>query len=362
MPAAVADAGPPPPARTKIVAFEVDLPYSCALTDSQKVACWDGDADPVWIEELPPIDRLHVGFRFACARAAADHRLWCWGMDGAGQLGRRKIAKGSSKPVVVNGNDGKPLSVDDFLLGNSHVCVLTGDAGVVTCWGNSIDGESGVMAGHDAAGNWVPVLTPRIVFRNAKRLYGGAETSCAVNVKDELWCWGDQDAGYSSHGATAVPKRFPIPGHVKTMSFASGHSCILQEDGAVLCRGWNPGGELGSAGRPQAPMDGKGARDSDFQPAFTKIPELAGAYTDVAASRHETCAVDQQRRLQCVGTLDVMGRQHPGNPALPDAVAVASTMGRRCVIDTNGAVWCIGYRTQYGGKIVDMVPVEVRLP
>ncbi len=354
----------PAPPKPKIDAFEVALGYSCALTEG-KVACWDG-ANASWIDTLPPVDRMHAGFKFGCARAAADHALWCWGVDSNGQLGRGKATPSGSLPAaVVPGDDGKPRIVEDFATGDDFVCALSaGDAGLVHCWGRSVSGEAGVMAKHDPKGEWIPVLVPKLVFRGAKRLYGGTNTSCVVNAKEELWCWGDQDAGYNSHGATAVPQHIAVSGHVKAMSFGSGHSCLLQDDGAALCRGWNGGGQLGSAGTPQHALDGKGAHDTDFLAAFTKIPELSGSYVDIAASRHETCVVDAQHHMSCIGTFGNTRQQFAqlGSAGFGEVVKVAATMGRRCALDTAGVVRCIGENGHFGSDPADPTPVEVKLP
>lgn len=405
-PASSAPAPSPPPApveqpRPKVVAFQIELGFACALVDDGRVAC-TSEVDGgrlAWVPGLPPADRLRVGADYACARAAKDSSLWCWGIDHAGQLGRRKPSAGSLEPAPVLGDDGQPWVVDDFVVGSSHTCVLSaGERGLVHCWGNNIEGECGTPP-KQAKGAWVSVLAPRLVFRGAKRIYGGAITSCAVDAKEQLFCWGDQDGGYSGHGSTSVPKRIAVPGRVKAMSFASGHSCVLLDDGKVLCRGWNPGGELGSAGRPQHDNDGTGARHSDFQPAFTPIPELPDAYLDVAAARHETCVVTADHRVVCIGSPDWRGRPRPGQCVVtktvtkpresagssvssfassavtptptciptPDAdfanvVRLASTMGRRCTLDDAGVVRCIGYRIRYGSKPVDDEPLELSLP
>jgi hypothetical protein len=331
-----------------VLAFEIELSYACALIEGGKVVC---DGRP--IEGLSAVERIHVGERFACA-STADRALWCWGYDQAGQRGQRKATDGGKlPPAQLMTDDGKPWLVDDFAVGEAHTCVLSG--GEVSCFG----------AMHD--------LVPKVVFRNARRVFAGKETTCATDAKDQLYCWGDQDGGYNHHSLVSTPTRIATPAPVKAMAFGGGHSCVLLTDGHILCRGWNPGGQLGSA--VAAPRTG----DSDFQPKFVPIPQLPNNYLDVAAARDETCVVTLSNQLICLGTpawLDRPGHQlrldrdgqcvtwkdsktAPCVPATdptfaPGSARVAAATGRRCVLDLAGVLRCVGEH----GRVVADLPFE----
>jgi hypothetical protein len=310
---------------------------------------------------------------------------------------------------------GAPIVADDFIVGSSHTCALL-PGGDVSCWGHSVGGECGRMSKHDASGNWIPVLEHNVVFRGATRLLGGGDTSCAVDAREQLFCWGSQDAGYSGKGDVATPTHIAIEGHAKAMSFGSGHSCLLNDAGAVFCRGWNPGGQLGSAGRPQKELDGKGPWHDDFEPKLVRITEFGRTYTRVSASRHETCAVSTDRDLTCIGTPDWTtplerglanasmspsqphcqektvpppasfrlpvgpsgssdsSSRGPGpaftswtcspapDPKLTDVIAVAATMGRRCTLHGDGRVRCVGQRRRGRTVTIDDEPLVLDLP
>jgi hypothetical protein len=321
--------GAPAPAAKKVTALDVGSSYLCALLDDGRVACAADVTAMRVVGGLPAADRVHAGDRFGCARARSDRTLWCWGGGEPGRLGGRTTGTADAPPVQVLDAGKKPLVVRDFLVGDGQVCALRERDSAVVCWGSTVSGEAGRPGRHDAKGQWIPVLEPVVVMKNAARLYGGAQTSCAVDAKEALFCWGDQDAGYSGHGATPTPKRVAVPGEVRAMSFASGHSCVLVADGSILCRGWNPGGELGSAGRPQWPMDGSGAQHGDFEPSFVRIPELPGPYVAIAAARHETCAVTREGLVTCIGSPEWMQplwrrgtRATPQPPRPPSCVIV----------------------------------------
>lgn len=407
---AAAETSPEPPT-PGVRALSVGFDYACVVLVDQRVVCWGHRDNQGWhaapvVIDIPPADRVRVGADFACARMVHDHSLQCWGENRNGVLGRRKVSHDFEPPAVVLDRAGSPLPVDDFLVGSSHVCVLA-PSGVVSCWGNSISGEAGKKPVQDASGRWVPVLEPVVVFRGAVRLYGGAETSCAVDAKEQLHCWGGQDAGYSGLGDTFTPKLIATPGPVRAMAFASGHSCILIEGGTVHCRGWNPGGQLGAAGRPQKGLDGKGAHHADFEPRFVRIGELTKTYRSLAAARHETCAVSTEGELTCIGTPDWVTAlsRHPANakarpatwqprcqqvpsappptfkppagsalpqfttwtcnpvpePGTNDVVEVAAEMGRRCTLHVDGRVRCVGQRHDGTKTVIDDEPALVDL-
>src|SRR5262249_22659431 len=159
------EAGAPPVVvakpRAKPIALELGLFDWCALYDDGRVACLGAI-----VEGIPRMDRIHVGFNFACARAKDDHALWCWGENRSGQQPKRNKPPDREPPAKVAD------AVDDFLTGSSHVCILA--AGNVTCFGSNVSGECGKKPGHDAAGHWIDVPQGNVVFRGAIRVYGGS--------------------------------------------------------------------------------------------------------------------------------------------------------------------------------------------
>lgn len=72
--------------------------HSCVLTQEGRVWCWgandrgqlgraepDRSAAPVLVEGLPEVEQLAAGAAHTCA--VADDATWCWGANGSGQLG-----------------------------------------------------------------------------------------------------------------------------------------------------------------------------------------------------------------------------------------------------------------------------------
>jgi len=311
----------PPP---KVTAVEVTQ-TPCALLETHRVFCWGplgaDNAASQYVDGLPPVDTMHVGDGFGCARAIADQRVYCWGLDYTAQRGTGTADAPETTTVHPAGQvvlaDGTRVVAKDFLAGGAHACALlaTGD---VVCWGATMFGQAGERPGHDATGYWRAVKKPVVVFHGATRVFGGVATSCAVNAKEELYCWGDQDAGVNGAGSTFVPKKIAVPGPVRAMAFGSGHSCLLTDAPGVFCRGSNDHGDLGSAGR-------------SLHTNFDHVPELSRKYVSIAAARSETCAVTTDGDVECLGALlwgNAKAATTTANvPELGKAIAVAAELG-----------------------------------
>jgi alpha-tubulin suppressor-like RCC1 family protein len=119
--------------------------------------------------ELPAVDRLSGAFHHACAIQRGT--VTCWGLNGAGQLGRGTIddddaclagdmRKCGKTPAVVPGFDAVEISS-----GADFNVALRAD-GTVWAWGSNQSGKCGQPPGSDAGlsvcGGGNPCLpTPR---------------------------------------------------------------------------------------------------------------------------------------------------------------------------------------------------------
>lgn len=190
--------------------------HSCAIADGNRAFCWGsntqqelgnpsspGGYEPVPVFEggapLGGVKRVAAGTFFSCALLeSGDAR--CWGTNGSGQVGNGQgpILFGTAQPVV--GSDGSPLvGVVDIAVGGAHACALL-DGGRMVCWGANDRGQIGVGA-------------------------PDATSSKAVSAFDA--------AGSELVG-------------VKQMALGDSHTCVLLDDGGVLCWGSNAFGQLGN--------------------------------------------------------------------------------------------------------------------
>lgn len=89
---------------------------------------------------------VQAGSDFACATIAT--KLYCWGNNDKGQLGRNVIGSDSASPQVVLKEDGTELDqVTEFSLGEKFACAISNSK--VYCWGDNA--YSQVVVGGSAA-------------------------------------------------------------------------------------------------------------------------------------------------------------------------------------------------------------------
>jgi len=125
--------------------------HACALLSDGAAYCWGandrgqlgtGDlassASPVPVSGELRFQAIVAGAQFTCG-LAGDGAAWCWGDNGAGQLGTGDTSGAShSAPVLVTGG----LHFTLLTAGDQHACGLTTD-GVAYCWGANGAGQLG---------------------------------------------------------------------------------------------------------------------------------------------------------------------------------------------------------------------------
>ena len=223
-------------------------------------------------ETVPiPVDPLEVvvGHDHACARGS-DGSVWCWGLDGDGQIGSSAPARdscrasGSPRPCARTAlRVGLPMSPDglpepaarQLVAGFRHTCALLDD-GTVWCWGSNGVGQLGRSP---TGGTGLPARVEGLP--SGERVVGlasGEATTCAIVTSGAVWCWGQSAI---SRGAVGDPQwgasPTPLPGlgavaqvaiHRTTGVYGPEPAlCALLRGGEVRCVGTNFRGRLGSS-------------------------------------------------------------------------------------------------------------------
>jgi alpha-tubulin suppressor-like RCC1 family protein len=282
---------------------------------------------------------------FACGIASS--LAYCWGDNSSGQLGNGTTVSGETPSAVV----GLTGNVTAIATGHSSACAVVtpkGDAGpdagvggVLYCWGDNTYGELGT-------GSTAPSMVPIEVTALGSHVASvsvGIDFACAILDDGTVDCWGSNAAGQLGNGTTTTTYLpTPISGVTEATAISAGwYSACAVAHGEVECWGDNSYGELGS-----------GTFDSSPVPvpvlAPTGLSRLFGA-TEVAIGTLSACAV-VSGGVYCWGAGPFGNDSPPGlamNVSAPvvglagvTTVAVANEFA--CAGTATGA-YCWGYNT-----------------
>jgi alpha-tubulin suppressor-like RCC1 family protein len=313
--------------------------HTCAGAEDGRVWCWGdnqlgglGRTDVLIAtapEPVPGVDGaidVDGGEYHTCA--VAGGQVFCWGRDQEGELGDGATVNRPTPQPVANLVD--IVQVD---LGEQHSCARD-KAGAVWCWGRNNDNEGG--------GPGPPLLVePRQVnIPAASTVIAGGQSGCAIAGAD-VWCWGKNENGQLGVGDTNrvnMPERVPGYHGARQIVLGGEHSCALMPDGTVRCAGQNSRGQLGdnSTEQRESPVEVIGLAD---------VAELT-------ALDWATCARTGDGTVYCWGANDVGqlgdegGADRPVITApvpLPRAArAITGGENHACAQTDDGCVWCWG--------------------
>lgn len=260
---------------------------SCAVSASGNVWCSGSPLNtlvPTQLAGWTGVRQVAVGQMHTCL-LAGDATVWCWGANGAGQLGNGGTSP-SATPVQVQAEGGAPLAgvqllqaglthtcaalddystrcwgtnssaqsgaaagvatpqatsvagavyVDQLALGGRFSCAYIGEGGQVRCWGLALDGSGGTN----------PVATSAFDL-NPAAVGAGEAMACAITNAGAVYCWGtgmmgNGDVNQNQWTPTAVSGL----GGALAMAGGQGHSCVLRNGGSLQCWGSNSDYQLG---------------------------------------------------------------------------------------------------------------------
>jgi alpha-tubulin suppressor-like RCC1 family protein len=252
--------------------------------------------------------------------------LWCWGDNSQGQLGTGDVTNHDVPTQIA----GKWLAVS---AGGGHACAVDAK-NTVWCWGDNGDGELG-------DGTTTAQLSPEQIATGYLAISTSGAHTCAIRTDHTLACWGRDGNGELGDG-TIVDSRTPtvVAGDDRWIQVEVGafHTCGLTADGHVRCWGGSYGGQLGN-GTSDQHVPGSvlidGADRSDWLGVASSLLHSCAWKADVAYcwgdSSHGELGVDGDA-VVAVPTL------LPGGPWQ----AVALGDHHACAIDASGAPWCLG--------------------
>jgi alpha-tubulin suppressor-like RCC1 family protein len=199
----------------------------------------------------PPIFDVAVGGGFACVSLGFADRANCFGRNSSGQL------TGIPGPdAAVPGIQYLAISfVPSYVFaGNEIACLHAAMDWELECWGNNHNGELGNPSGQPSAGP-VEIASPS-GGQPAKRLQNpqvisiGPQHSCAIDSSGQAWCWGYARHGElgNANGPGSSGLATPVVGGHKFRLIAAGgeHTCAVDVTNTIFCWGDNSVGQLGT--------------------------------------------------------------------------------------------------------------------
>jgi alpha-tubulin suppressor-like RCC1 family protein len=270
--------------------------HTCGVTTDQRLYCWGfnyngqlGDGTSGNIRTRPVAAggalrflQVSAGSAHTCA-VSTDRRVYCWGANGAGQLGDGSKSTQRETPApVASGLRFRSVSV-----GNAHSCAVTYPDNLAYCWGYN-------RAGRLGNGTTSERLAPTPVSGGLRfrAVSAGTEHTCGVTPDNRAFCWGENLYGQIGDSTQVserlTPTRVASGGRAFTQIDAGHwHTCAVTAAARAFCWGNGRNGELGN-----------GKRYLSFWPRL-----VAGGLTfeRVTAGHAYTCGEASGNRTYCWG-------------------------------------------------------------
>jgi alpha-tubulin suppressor-like RCC1 family protein len=222
--------------------------HTCARRTSGRLYCWGSNSsgqlgDGTRTNRSVPIQVIQrTGFAtdwigvsaggfHTCARKT-NGRLYCWGFNGAGQLGDGTTdTRGYADEVSGGQTDWAGVTA-----GRNHTCARKTN-GRLYCWGFNFNGQLGDET-----------RTSRSV---PTEVYGGqtnwadpsaSDFTCATKTNRTLWCWGD------SSPVRPHPIQVGAATNWTRVSAGGLHTCARKTNRTLWCWGNDQYGQLGDGG------------------------------------------------------------------------------------------------------------------
>jgi alpha-tubulin suppressor-like RCC1 family protein len=272
--------------------------HVCALDDAGAAWCWGSNgngqlgtgsaaatiADPTPVGDGRRYVRIFSGDYHTCA-IATDHTLWCWGRNGAQELGLGDSAdRNTPQQVLIVAPQTGPDDQWAFVgPGSDHTCAIMANMSL-WCWGSNANGQLGQNGNPTIVRNRPEVVTPGSTWQLVE---AGSDFECALGDDTYVYCVGRNDMRQlgSTSPDSDVPLEIAAIDHFARIGVGLSHACAVRDSSELYCWGENPNGELGigTSGAPSGPV------------------QVTGTWRDVQAGNGHTCALDTTGAAWCWG-------------------------------------------------------------
>jgi len=405
---------------SRVSSVSVGATSACAINQSSELYCWGDNSSgqlgigttesksaATLVSSLQNVSQVAVGDNFACA-LTNNGTVYCWGANDFGQLTTDTKLMVSSPTAVAQSVTGVTsvsvfgkkicaLSTDVYCwgdfdsyifptetrnwvptklagsasatsveLGSNFGCITF--ASSVSCWGNNDHGQLGNGTKTQSA-----ALVTVTGIGAVKDLAVGNHFACVIDLNQDTFCWGENQAGQLVVAAGADQVTRVPTGAPKSVALDAGlnNFCLLKVDGAVGCYGDASSGQSGYLTSSQVPVMNssivsvaKVSTGLNTTCAIDSLgllncwgvvlPELSkdAKFTDVSVSNTSACAVTIAKKVMCWGSNSSgqLGNNSNRASAIPvpidnstsNFVSVASGNRHACALSEDGLTYCWG--------------------
>lgn len=286
---------------SNIVQFGLsDCGYVCAVNTASELYCWgnelfsqgenkSGKHQLIPTKVLTQVSKvkfglahlLRVNSKFQwkghlCA-LKKNGDLYCWGMNDKYQVGVDTDETFLMKPTKVLS------SVKDFVLARSHTCAISNDNDMY-CWGS--------YKSNTKDRNSIDLKVPTKLAGDIYKVNVADGFTCAISNDKDLFCWGSIGFAYQTDIRLGEKGRYkkelPISllHQIKDVAISKDHICALNIKGELYCWGDNSCKKVGSKEEVLV------AKTSNL---------VANNVLKVIVDNDNTCVIDSDNVLKCRG-------------------------------------------------------------
>jgi alpha-tubulin suppressor-like RCC1 family protein len=253
------------------------------------------------------VTQIATGSTHTCALLTSG-AVRCWGYGSQGALGYGNSTQiGDNEDPADAGNVPLGGNAKYIAVGGYHSCAIMED-GAVRCWGNGSYGQLG-YANTDYVGiSDTPADVGDVeVGGEAVSLSLGTYHTCALLTDGTVVCWGYGNYGSLGYGDTnnqgdgenpSFEGAVAVGATVTQVSCNEYNTCVVLEDGGVLCWGQDTQGELGQGNNIEADNVQIG---DDEEPDSLDPIVLGDTAESIAVGANHVCALTSSANLRCWG-------------------------------------------------------------
>ncbi len=224
--------------------------HTCGLTSAGAIYCWGGNGAgqlgngtnnnhsiPKLITAGTNVFiKISAGSYHTCAINNVNN-VFCWGLNNYGQLGTGSTIAANTPVQINSGNQ-----YSDISAGEDFTCGVETSTSDVYCWGKNNNGQLGIGNLNDQLS---PITQGTLDFNKVSAGFGYA---CGITVGNTAKCWGLNSSGQLGDGSN-VSRNVPtaLNSGINFIDITTGvsHTCAIDTSNKVYCWGNNSFGSIG---------------------------------------------------------------------------------------------------------------------